>query len=50
MKIAVFSDVQGNLAAFETVVEHIQAWRPDLVLMNGDLVNRGPSSSAWRAT
>ncbi len=44
MKIAVFSDVQGNLPALETAVEHIRAWRPDLVIMNGDLVNRGPSS------
>ncbi len=44
MKIAVFSDVQGNLPALETAVEHIRAWHPDLVIMNGDLVNRGPSS------
>lgn len=44
MKIAVFSDVQGNLPAMETAVEHILAWAPDLVLMNGDLVNRGPRS------
>ncbi len=45
MKIAVFSDVQGNLPAMENAVEHIRAWRPDLVIMNGDLVNRGPSSA-----
>ena len=44
MKIAVFSDVQGNLPAMQTVVEHIRRWDPDLVVMNGDLVNRGPSS------
>lgn len=45
MKIAVFSDVQGNLPAMEHTVEHIRAWRPDWVIMNGDLVNRGPSSA-----
>lgn len=45
MKIAVFSDVQGNLPAMEAAMEHIRAWRPDLVILNGDLVNRGPSSS-----
>jgi len=45
MKIAVFSDVQGNLPAMETAVEHIRGWRPDLIILNGDLVNRGPSSS-----
>ena len=44
VKVAVFSDVQGNLPALEVVVEHIQAWDPDLVILNGDLVNRGPNS------
>ncbi len=44
MKVAVFSDVQANLPPMQTVVEHILAWRPDLVIMNGDLVNRGPDS------
>jgi len=44
MKVAVFSDVQGNLPAFETAIEDIQAWRPDLVVMAGDLINRGPRS------
>lgn len=44
MKVAVFSDVQGNLPAFETAIEHILAWRPDLVVMAGDLINRGPRS------
>jgi len=46
MKVVVFSDVQGNLPAMEVVVEHILDWNPDLVIMAGDLVNRGPSSCA----
>lgn len=46
MKVAIFSDVQGNLPAMEEVVTRIQAWHPDLVVMDGDLVNRGPSSLA----
>lgn len=46
MKVAVFSDVQGNLPAMEVAAEHILAWDPDLVVMDGDLVNRGPSSAA----
>jgi len=44
MKVAVFSDVQGNLPAFEVAIGHILAWDPDLVVMAGDLVNRGPAS------
>lgn len=44
MKVAVFSDVQGNLPALETAAEDILAWGPDLVVMAGDLVNRGPDS------
>lgn len=46
MKVAIFSDVQANLPAMETAVERILAWNPDLVVMAGDLVNRGPSSLA----
>ncbi len=44
MKVAVFSDVQANLPAMEAAIEHIEAWRPDLVVMAGDLINRGPDS------
>jgi predicted phosphodiesterase len=46
MKVAVFSDVQANLPAMETCVAHIQSWHPDLVVMAGDLINRGPTSAA----
>ncbi len=46
MKVAIFSDVQANLPAMEVAVEQILDWDPDLVIMDGDLVNRGPSSLA----
>ena len=46
MRVAVFSDVQANLPALETCVAHIQGWNPDLVVMAGDLINRGPRSDA----
>lgn len=46
MKVAVFSDIQGNLPAMEVAVEHILDWNPDLAVMAGDLINRGPSSRA----
>ena len=44
MKIAVLSDIHGNLPALEVVIAHIEAWRPDVVIVNGDVVNRGPNS------
>lgn len=44
MKVAIFSDVQANLVAMEEAVEGILNWAPDLVIMAGDLVNRGPRS------
>lgn len=44
MKVAVFSDVQANYPSLVAAVDHILDWSPDLVIMNGDLVNRGPRS------
>lgn len=44
MKVVVFSDVQANLPAFQEAIERITRWGPDLVISNGDLVNRGPQS------
>ncbi len=42
MKIAVLADIHGNLTALQTVIDHIEAWGPDQVIMAGDVVNRGP--------
>jgi predicted phosphodiesterase len=44
MKIAILSDVHGNLPALTAVLEHIERWRADQVIVNGDLVSRGPYS------
>jgi predicted phosphodiesterase len=46
MKIAVLSDIHGNYAALEAVVEDIDRWQPDVTVVNGDVVNRGPCSVA----
>ncbi|MEN8129769.1 MAG: metallophosphoesterase [Pseudomonadota bacterium] len=43
-KIAVLSDIHGNLPALEAVLEDIEQWRPDRLIVNGDLVSRGPCS------
>jgi predicted phosphodiesterase len=46
MKLAVLSDVHGNLPALEAVVEDLLRWQPDRIVVNGDLINRGPNSLA----
>lgn len=44
MKVAVLSDIHGNLPGLTAVEQHIDAWEPDLVVVAGDIVNRGPLS------
>lgn len=44
MKLAVFSDIHGNVPALHAVLEDIRSFAPDVVVMNGDLVSRGPYS------
>lgn len=46
MKIAVLSDVHGNLPALQRVLEDIGDWQPERVIVNGDLLSRGPCSLA----
>lgn len=46
MKVAILSDIHGNLPALEAVAAHIERWEPDLTVVNGDVVNRGPRPRA----
>lgn len=46
MKVAVLSDIHGNLPALRAVVAHVDAWSPDMVVIGGDIINRGPMSGA----
>ena len=49
MKIAILSDIHGNLPALEAVAADIARWQPDQVLVNGDTVNRGAlSPDCWQ--
>lgn len=49
MKVAIISDIHGNLPALEAVAEDIDKWQPDAVIVDGDVVNRGPSSlECWQ--
>ncbi|MCB8925092.1 MAG: metallophosphoesterase family protein [Ardenticatenaceae bacterium] len=44
MKIAIISDIHGNIPALEAVTADIEKWQPDQVVVDGDIVNRGPLS------
>src|SRR3954464_7315918 len=43
-RLAVLSDIHGNFAALQAVADHIDQWKPDAVVVAGDIVNRGPRS------
>jgi putative phosphoesterase len=43
LRIAVVTDIHGNLTAFEAVLEDIRRTSPDLVLHGGDLADPGSS-------
>lgn len=45
-RIAVLSDVHGNVPALEAVLDDLGRARPDEVLVGGDLVGRGPEGRA----
>jgi predicted phosphodiesterase len=46
MRIAIISDIHGNLAALDAVVADLEHQRPDLVLHLGDLALIGPRPAA----
>jgi putative phosphoesterase len=45
MRIAVVSDIHGNLAAFEAVLADLRETAPDLIFHGGDLAHGGSSPS-----
>jgi putative phosphoesterase len=45
MKVAILSDIHANYRALETVINHVENWNPDVVIVAGDTINRGPRSS-----
>lgn len=46
MRIAIFSDVHGNLTALEAVLKHIKRQSPDLIYFAGDLCVGGARPAA----
>jgi predicted phosphodiesterase len=53
-RIVILADIHGNLPALDAVLPDIERLAPDQVIVNGDVVNRGPQSkeclAAIRAT
>jgi len=48
MKVAVLADIHSNLPALEVVLADIDRWKPDRVIVAGDVINRGPSpAECW---
>jgi len=43
MRVAVVSDLHGNLTAFEAMLADVRQCSPDLVLHGGDLADNGSS-------
>jgi predicted phosphodiesterase len=43
MRIAIVSDIHGNLTAFEAILEDLRHTSPDLILHGGDLADSGAS-------
>ena len=49
MRVAIFSDVHGNLSGMEAVLADMERQRPDLVVFAGDLCLFGPRpAECWR--
>lgn len=44
MRLAIISDIHGNAQALEAVLDDIKQFSVDRVIVNGDLVNRGPDN------
>jgi putative phosphoesterase len=45
MKIAILSDIHGNIPALEAVLDDLLRDPPDMYVVNGDVINRGPDSA-----
>lgn len=46
MRIAILADIHANLAALDAACAHLDRARPDVVLVAGDIINRGPQPRA----
>ncbi|HEX8832620.1 MAG TPA: metallophosphoesterase family protein [Abditibacteriaceae bacterium] len=48
MKLAIISDIHSNLPALEAVMDDLKIQSPDVVVVAGDFINRGPQpAEVW---
>lgn len=45
MKLAIITDIHSNYPALHSAARNIEKWKPDLVIVGGDTINRGPRPS-----
>ena len=49
MRIAILSDIHGNLPAFEAALDHAQQQKPDVMVIAGDTIIGSPDTAAcWQ--
>jgi predicted phosphodiesterase len=49
MRIAILSDLHGNLPAFEAALDHARKHKPDAMVIAGDTIIGSPDSAAcWQ--
>jgi predicted phosphodiesterase len=46
VRLAIIADIHGNQDALEAVLADVGRWQPERLIVNGDVVNRGPDSVA----
>lgn len=42
MRVALLADIHANLPALDAVMDDLAGWKPDRVIVAGDVINRGP--------
>ncbi len=42
LKVAIIADIHANMVALQAVAADLQLWKPDFIVVAGDIVNRGP--------
>ena len=47
MRLAILADIHGNLPALKAVMAEMERYQPDVVVVDGDLINAVPFRFFW---